>query len=118
MKSYCVAALFALLASMSVCAEAPKAESADARFEALYKAEWAWRVEQFPGIDDEDGGAKVDDRLARVDAATQARQLAYWDEVLRKLGTIAPNDLSADNRVNYAVSKHQIETHAPEQLLS
>ena len=112
MKSYRFAALFALLASMSVFADTPKLESADARFEALYKAEWAWRVEQFPGIDDEDGGAKVDDRLARVDAATQARQLAYWDDVLRKLGTIATTELSPDNKVNYAVYKPQIENLA------
>ena len=104
--------LIALLASAAAYAEAPKSETADARFEALYKAEWSWRVEQFPGIDDEDGGAKYDDRLPRVDAVTQAKQLAYWNEVLRKLAAIAPNELSADNRINYAVFKPQIENLA------
>src|SRR5215469_757078 len=82
--------LLAVFASAAAYADAPKSETADTRFEALYKAEWAWRVEQFPGIDDEDGSAKVDDRLARVDAATQAKQLAYWEEVLHKLTAFAP----------------------------
>jgi uncharacterized protein (DUF885 family) len=112
MMKRCPVFLFALVAFASVHAEPAKTETADARFEALYKAEWAWRVEQFPGIDDEEGGAKYDDRLPRVDAATQAKQLAYWDEVLRKLGTIAPAELSAGNRINYAVFKPQIENLA------
>ena len=112
MKLYRTVVLLALLGCAVAHADAPKGESADMRFEALYKTEWAWRVEQFPGIDDEDGGAKYDDRLPRVDASTQAKQLAYWDEVLRKLATIPERELSADNRVNYAVFKPQIENLA------
>src|SRR5262249_24611452 len=48
----------------------------------------------------------------RVDAATQAKQLAYWDEVLHKLAAIPATELSAENRVNYAVYKPQIENLA------
>jgi uncharacterized protein (DUF885 family) len=108
----CAAYLIALLAFACLHAEPAKTETADTRFEALYKAEWAWRVEQFPGIDDDDGGAKFDDRLPRVDAATQAKQLAYWDTVLHNLDTIPATELSAANRVNYAVFKPQIENLA------
>ena len=117
MKSCRIIALLALVACGAAYADAPKSESADARFEALYKAEWAWRVEQFPGIDDEDGGGKYDDRLPHVDAATQSKQLAYWDDVLRKLAAIPAGELSAENRINYAVYKPQVENFAADVRL-
>jgi uncharacterized protein (DUF885 family) len=94
-------------------ADTLKSDTADARFEALYKAEWAWREEQFPGLDNEDSQAgKHDDRLPKVDAATQAQQLAYWDGVLRKLAEIPQPELSSENRISYAVYKPQIENLA------
>ncbi|MGH8122747.1 MAG: DUF885 family protein, partial [Rudaea sp.] len=87
--------------------------SADARFQALYTREWAWRQQQFPGLDDEDRVASANDnRLPAVDAKTQATRLAYWQDVLRLLAAIAPKDLSAANQVNYAVYKPQIENLA------
>jgi len=109
----CAAILTALLAITCVHAEPANTGTADARFETLYKTEWAWRLEQFPGLDDDDNQAgKYDDRLPRVDAATQAKQLAYWQEVLRQLAAIPFGELSAENRVNYAVYKPQLENLA------
>ena len=109
----CAALLTALVAFASVYAESAKAETADARFEALYTSEWTWRVEQFPGLDEDDNqSGKYDDRLPHVDAATQARQLAYWNEVLGKLAAIPVGELSSANRINYAVYKPQLENLA------
>jgi uncharacterized protein (DUF885 family) len=99
--AFCAAMVFATVA---------QAQTADQRFETLYKAEWNWRETQFPGLDGEDReSADNDNRLPAVDAKSQATRLAYWDDVLKQLGTIAPADLSADNRINYAVYKPQIE---------
>jgi uncharacterized protein (DUF885 family) len=90
--------------------------SADQRFEALYKAEWSWREQQFPGLDDEDRSAVAqDNRLPAVDAKAQAARLTYWDDVLKQLETISPQDLSKENQVNYAVYKPQIEALAADQ---
>ncbi|WP_414707373.1 DUF885 domain-containing protein [Rudaea sp.] len=87
--------------------------SADERFQALYTKEWTWREQQFPGLDDEDRAASANDnRLPAVDAKAQAVRLAYWQDVLHQLAAIAPKDLSADNQVNYAVYKPQIENLA------
>ena len=87
--------------------------SADERFQALYTKEWAWRQQQFPGLDDEDRAASANDnRLPAVDAKAQVARLAYWQDVLRQLAAIAPKDLSADNQVNYAVYEPQIENFA------
>ncbi len=87
--------------------------TADARFKDLYTEEWTWRQQQFPGLDDEDRAASANDnRLPAVDAKTQAMRLAYWQDVLRQLAEIKPQDLSADNQVNYAVYKPQIENLA------
>ncbi|HZP66755.1 MAG TPA: DUF885 family protein [Rudaea sp.] len=94
-------------------AETPDRDSVDARFKAIYTAEWQWRREQFPGLDDEDREASAhDDRLPAVDPATQKQRLAYWEEVLHKLEQIPTEQLSTENQVNFAVYKPQIENLA------
>lgn len=94
-------------------ADTTKNDSADARFKAVYTEEWKWRQQQFPGLDDEDREASArDDRLPAVDAATQQRRLKYWQDVLKKVAAIPPDELSAENRVNLAVYKPQIENLA------
>jgi uncharacterized protein (DUF885 family) len=101
--------LGALALGVSAHAQTPKSESADERFKAIYSAEWAWRREQFPGIDDEDREAAAhDDRLPAVDAKSQAARLAYWNDVLQRLDALPAAELSADNQVNLAVYRPQI----------
>jgi uncharacterized protein (DUF885 family) len=79
---------------------------ADARFRALYTAEWAWRQEQF--ADDEDSQKPVIDHLPKVDPASQAARLVYWQAVMTQLAAIARSDLSPDEQENYDVYKPQI----------
>ncbi|NCT69246.1 MAG: DUF885 family protein [Rhodanobacteraceae bacterium] len=87
-----------------------RAESADERFTALYTKEWSWRQQQFGGYDDEDSESNPrNDRLPDVGAAAQKARLAYWDDVLRQLDAIPAGELSADNRINLAVYRPQIE---------
>ena len=94
-------------------ADTPKTDSADDRFKAIYSAEWTWRQQQFPGLDDEDRAASAhDDRLPAVDAATQKQRLKYWQDVLGKIAAIPAAELSPDNRINLAVYKPQIENLA------
>ena len=93
--------------------DAPKPSAADERFKAIYTDEWQWRKAQFPGIDDEDNEAAAhDDRLPAVDPATQQQRLKYWQDVLHKLAALPLDELSADNKVNFAVYKPQIENFA------
>lgn len=84
------------------------AGAADARFKALYQTEWAWRQAELARSD-----GPEDDTLAphlpRVDPASQARRLAYWQDVRRKLDAIVEKDLSAEQRVNYQVYRDQID---------
>ena len=82
--------------------------AADAKFVAIYKREWAWRENEFPGK--ERGDAPIADRLAKVDAASQARRLAYWEDVLRKLKAVPEAGLSPQEQVNYEVYVDQIIT--------
>ena len=89
------------------------AENADERFKALYTQEWSWRLQQFPGYDDEDTTANPNDnRLPDVDAKAQTARLTYWDDVLKQLDTIPVKELSAANQVNIAVYRPQIENLA------
>ena len=89
------------------------AATADQHFTAIYKQEWTWRQEQFPGLDDEDREASErDNRLPSVDAKSQDARLRYWTEVLHQLDAIPVEKLSAENRVNLAVYRPQIENLA------
>jgi uncharacterized protein (DUF885 family) len=80
---------------------------ADARFQAIYKAEWDWRIRQRLAWD-EDEPRDVHDALPKVDARTQAARLAMWEDVLRRLDGIRPADLSRAEQINYAVYRAQI----------
>jgi uncharacterized protein (DUF885 family) len=103
-----------LLAGMAMTtltrADTPTTNSSDDRFKAIYTEEWTWRKQQFPGLDDEDREASAhDDRLPAVDAGTQKQRQKYWEDVLHRLAGIQASELSAENRVNLAVYKPQIE---------
>jgi uncharacterized protein (DUF885 family) len=98
-----------LVAGLALTALA-NASPADDRFKALYEKEWAWREAQFPGQDDEDRESKpTDDRLMDVGADAQNARLKYWDDVLKQLATIPVGELSADNQVNVAIYRPQLE---------
>jgi len=100
------------IATTAAAAAAP-AESADERFKALYTQEWTWRLQQFPGLDSEDREASAhDDHLPAVDAKAQAARLKYWTDELRALDAIPAGELSAENRINLAVYRPQLESLA------
>jgi len=89
------------------------AGTADDRFQALYQKEWTWRQDQFPGQDDEDRESKAgDDRLTDVGPAAQKARLACWTDVLKQLDAIPTRELSAENQVNLAVYRPQVENLA------
>lgn len=96
---------------------APAPGSADAKFQAIYTAEWKWRQEQFPGGDEEEAGSAMPDHLPRVDAKAQTARLKYWDGVLRELAAIPVEKLSPDNRVNFQVYQPQIANLAADVRL-
>ena len=105
------AALLATLAlSIPLAALAQTATSATERFRALYTREWTWRQAQNSGLDeDADRAASVRDRFPKVDAAAQSERLRYWRDVLRELDTILPKDLPAEDQVNLAIYRAQVE---------
>ena len=97
----CAAALLSV-----TCAHAQSA--ADARFKALTTREWHWRMAQF--AENPKANAPVEDHLPRVDAKTEAMQLAYWQKVMKALKAIPTAQLSPRNQINYDVYKPQVQT--------
>ncbi len=105
--SLALSAQFAPVAAIAAPAATKTASKADARFQAIYKAEWQWRIKQRIAWD-EDEPRDVRDALPKVDARTQAARLAMWEGVLRQLDGIRAADLSRAEQVNYAVYRAQI----------
>ena len=93
-------------AGLAGCSPHPDQHGADERLRALYTSEWQWRTDQQP--DTEDATRPLADHLPKVDPATQAMRLKYWEDVLRQLDGISRASLSADEQVNYDIYRAQI----------
>ncbi|MBC6942294.1 MAG: DUF885 family protein, partial [Xanthomonadales bacterium] len=108
MRSLCLVLLLGLVLGAPA-----RAGQADDQFKAVYTKEWSWRQQQFGGYDDEDSASSPQAaRLPEVGAKAQAARLAYWNDVLRQLDAIPLRELSAENQVNYAVYRPQVENLA------
>jgi uncharacterized protein (DUF885 family) len=101
-----VAAACAITLAISACAS--KSNGADARFQAVYTAEWKWRNEQFP--ENEDSQKPIQDHLPKVDPESQAMRTRMWQQVLKKLDSIPRAELSPAEQLNYDVYHPQIES--------
>jgi uncharacterized protein (DUF885 family) len=95
------------LAAHASAATAAHASAADTRFQSIYQTEWKWRIGQRLAWD-EDDPHDARDELPRVDARTQEARLAYWQGVLRQLDAVRLAELSANEKINYAVYRAQI----------
>lgn len=91
-------------------ASMPRSE-ADARFEAIYTAEWAWRQAEF-GRGEDDTGSETRRGLPDVGPQAQAARLARWEQVLAELDAIDTDALSAENRINLVIYRPQVENLA------
>lgn len=92
----------------SVNAQESVAPTTDERFKAIYEREWEWRQSQFPTVDEDRDASAEAQKLPNVDAATQRARMKVWDEVLRELDALPLAELSAAERINFAVYRPQI----------
>ncbi|PAX09474.1 DUF885 domain-containing protein [Sphingomonas lenta] len=81
--------------------------SEDARFAAIWQAEWKQRVAEHLADDDPDA---VSAHLADVSAAAHARREARWTDVLRRLDALDEAKLSPQARIDHQVYRNQIAT--------
>lgn len=110
-----IAALLLACAPLHALAFAPS--GADQRFQAIYEKEWKWRQEQ-TGQADEDSDTSGDNtRLPDVGAAAHEARLKVWEQVLKDLDGIDATQLSAENRINLAIYRPQVENLAAEVRL-
>ncbi len=89
-------------------AAVPAPGAADQRLRRLYEAEWAWRLQEDAQTDEQGPGSGAD-RLPRVDPASQAARLAYWQRTLAELDSIPVAELSPEEKINAAVFRTMIE---------
>jgi len=95
-------------------AKAASTANADARLKALYTKEWAWRETELAHADEGDA-VPIQPYLPKVDAASQERRLAYWQDVRRQLDAIPESSLSSEQAVNYEIYRDQIDTLISQQ---
>jgi uncharacterized protein (DUF885 family) len=93
-------------AGLAGCSPHSDQHAADARLRAIYSSEWRWRTDQQP--ETEDTARPVADHLPRVDPATEAMRLKYWEDVLRQVEAIPRDSLSPAEQVNYDIYRAQI----------
>jgi uncharacterized protein (DUF885 family) len=98
------------LVGVGVAQQTPvKVSTADAKFEAIYNADEAWRRLQRGYLSPEDEERHLaPEHLPQVDAATEAKAAAHWASVLQELDGVDAAGLSAEEQLNYAVYRAQI----------
>lgn len=89
------------------------AQSADQAFEAIYTAEYDWRQKQ--SGPSEDGPKDQALALPDVGPKAQAARLARWEQVEKQLTAIKVDQLTPEQRINFAVYKGQIDAMLAEQ---
>ena len=107
----------ALSAHLALVSSAAFAGPVDDRFQAIYAKEWQWRQAETGSADEDNDGSSDRHTLPSVDAASQKARLKVWDDVLKQLGAIDVAQLDAQNQVNYAVYRAQVENLAAEVRL-
>ena len=110
-----IAALLLACAPLHALAFAPS--DADKRFQAIYEKEWTWRQEQTGQADEDTDTSGDNTRLPDVGAPAQQARLKVWEQVLKDLDGIDPAQLSAENRINLAIYRPQVENLAAEVRL-
>lgn len=85
------------------------ASDAAAAFKALYEADWAWSLQEFGQVADGEGGFTDADYLPHVDAETQGRRIVHARQMMAKLDGITLDSLSAEDRINAAVFRTNLE---------
>ena len=98
-------------ASSAASSAAPSAAPGptDAAFIAVYKADEVWRRAQRGAESAEDEKQHLPPaHLPHVDAATEAKELAHWEDVLAQLNKVDAAKLSPAERLNYEVYRAQI----------
>jgi uncharacterized protein (DUF885 family) len=112
MKLWIGGLLLAGFGWMAVAHAGSTAPTADERFKAIYEREWKWRQAQFPTADEDRDASAAATRLPSVDAKTQAERLKVWEGVLRELDALPEAELSAAERINFAVYRPQVANFA------
>lgn len=91
----------------------PAEQSADKAFEAIYTAEYDWRQKQ--SGPSEDGPKDQALALPDVGPKAQAARRARWEQVEQQLAGIKVDQLSPEQKINFAVYKGQIDAMLAEQ---
>ena len=117
MKATLAAALLIALAAPALPAFAAAPSSVavadpDTQFKAIYDKEWVWR-QAGGGEPNEDVESPTQvNRMPDVGAAAQQARLQVWEGVLKQLDALDANKLSAENQVNLAIYRAQVENLA------
>lgn len=77
--------------------------SADERLQALYNAEWEWRLKEMAREPGDPKHGPTADHLPKVDAASEQARLQYWTRTLQQLDQIPFDELSAEEKINAGV---------------
>lgn len=106
----CVAWTALLVWLPTAAAAAPPATpEPEQAFRALYEREWQWRLRGFPRLATAAGDHRYDDRLERMDPATQQGRLRRWRSVRKRLAAIDASAMDPRARTDYAVYRNQLD---------
>jgi uncharacterized protein (DUF885 family) len=85
------------------------------RFKAMSSEEYTWRVHSFAQPEGKGAARIMSPHLPDVSPQAQVERAAMWQKVEGQLAAVPLDKLTAENRVNFAVYKGQIDALLAEQ---
>ncbi len=79
-------------------------------FKQLYEREWAFRSKEFPWLARDPAERALVESLGDVSPEAQQRRLTFWRGVRTELDGIDRDQLGAEDRINYAIFRDQIDS--------
>jgi len=115
MRVSCLSIITVLLAMTAAAQEKPVQEQPLAQqLNDLYAAEWETTLREAPTFASHLGDLRYNDRWTDVGLGAIGRRHAHQKEVLAKLGAFDASQLTAGDRLNYLLYKHQTATDVEE----
>jgi uncharacterized protein (DUF885 family) len=112
MKNRILLALIVATAPSAVLALQPAtsapSQDAGAKFRRIYEAEWKWRTNEL-ALGPQGTRGSGGERLPDVTPAAQERRLQYWTGTLAELDRLPVDQLSAEDKINFAVLRTSLQ---------
>jgi uncharacterized protein (DUF885 family) len=97
-----------VLSLITVLAVRAETHSSDTQFEAIWQADWAFRLAEYPELASRMGEPDRNDELTDYSDEARERRYQHWQATLARLDALDETALSREQQVNFRILRDQL----------